>query len=282
MAKSKQENTRGDDDPIALPGPERYQWFVAEVLRGGNIWMAESDEFTMVRADGDGTRLLPIWPSAAIAQACFSPEDIAAGFKPVARPIETWLERSTPALVKDRVRLAVFPNAAGSAPIVPPPFLLNDLLLAQEREAKVQGQKDNGEEGGRFGASLAIGLAADSQAALERFVSRVREGRTVWLLRGDDGIRICGSNESEEEDGEADEDDGITVFPVWSDRAYAKRCAQGDWRDSEPFPVTIEDFISSWLPGMHGNGERVGPNWNADLIGKEVMPLDLLEMLGGE
>jgi len=281
MAKSKPETTRGDGDPMALPGPERYQWFVAEVLRGGNIWMAESDEFTLMRADGDGTRLLPIWPSAKLAQACFSPADIAAGFKPVARPLKTWLEHSTPALVQDRVRLAVFPNPAGNAPIVPPPYLLNDLLLAQERQAKAQGQNDAGEDKGRLGTSPAIGLSADSQAALERFVARVREGRTVWLLRGDDGIRICGSNEEDGDEGEDEEsqEDGATVFPVWSDRAYAKRCAQGEWRDSEPFPVTLEDFIDSWLPGMHGNGERVGPNWNGDLVGKEVMPLDLLGML---
>jgi hypothetical protein len=275
MAKPDPQNTPSADDPLALPGPQRYAWFVAEVSRGGNIWMAESPEHAMMRRAEDGTRLVPIWPGAEIARSCFSPEDIAEGYAPVARSIDDWLERSTPALVKAGVRLAVCPNRRGSAPVVPPPHLLNDLLLVRERAARRSGTDSAGQTES-LADSLALGLSADSQAALERFVARVREGRTVWLLRGKDGIRVSGSNE----DGD---DDGIdtTVFPVWSDRAYARRCAAGEWRDSEPFPVTIEDFMQAWLPGMDGNGERVGPNWNADLVGKEVMPLELLEMLAG-
>ncbi|MDA9371956.1 DUF2750 domain-containing protein, partial [Porticoccaceae bacterium] len=44
-----------------------------------------------------------------------------------------------------------------------------------------------------------------------------------------------------------------------------------------PVAIELEEFLDDWLPGMHSDVLMVGVNWNAELAGREVEPLDLLE-----
>ncbi len=49
------------------------------------------------------------------------------------------------------------------------------------------------------------------------------------------------------------------------------------------FAQTIgEEFLDDWLPGMHSDVLLVGVNWNVDLEGAEIEPLDLLEEFEAE
>lgn len=112
-------------------------------------------------------------------------------------------------------------------------------------------------------------LTADSQANHERFIRRVKESRTVWRLKSKDGWAVCPSNEYE----------NTTVFPFWSDEAYAKRHCQNEWVKYVPTAIDLDSFIDSWLKGMHDDGALVGTNWNFDLAGIEVEPIDLAKQL---
>lgn len=114
-------------------------------------------------------------------------------------------------------------------------------------------------------------LLADLRANADRFVERVRETGEVWGLRSEKGWAYCPSNESETD---------ILVF--WSDRAYAARHAVEDWAEYVPTPMSIDDFIDSWLFGMHQDGLLVGTNFNADLAGLELEPRELAEALTRE
>lgn len=42
-------------------------------------------------------------------------------------------------------------------------------------------------------------------------------------------------------------------------------------------PISLEEFLDDWLPGMHEDVILVGVNWNGEMEGAEVEPLDLLE-----
>jgi len=42
-------------------------------------------------------------------------------------------------------------------------------------------------------------------------------------------------------------------------------------------PISLEELIDDWLPGMHGDLILVGVNWNEALEGTEIEPLDLVE-----
>ena len=115
-----------------------------------------------------------------------------------------------------------------------------------------------------------LGLQADSQAAYERFVQRVVESGLVWALHSEEeGWCVSGSNDDED----------VDVVPVWSDRAYAAQCARDEWAVYEPTPIPLNEFMEGWLPGMAEAGDLAGTNWNAQLIGREVEPLELLAAL---
>jgi hypothetical protein len=44
----------------------------------------------------------------------------------------------------------------------------------------------------------------------------------------------------------------------------------------------MEEFLDDWLTGMHEDVHRAGVNWNEDLEGQELEPLDLLEEFESE
>jgi hypothetical protein len=112
-------------------------------------------------------------------------------------------------------------------------------------------------------------LTADSQANHERFVRRVRESEVVWGLKSNDRWAVCPSNEYEDS----------TVFPFWSDEAYAKRHCKDEWAEYVPTQINLDSFIDNWLKGMNEDGALVGTNWNLDLAGIEVEPIDLAKQL---
>ncbi len=110
---------------------------------------------------------------------------------------------------------------------------------------------------------------ATSEGNYQRFIERARESGKVWGLRGDDGWAYCASNEYEDTD--------VLVF--WSDRAYAQRHAQADWRGHKPTVIPLDEFIDNWLQGMHNDGALVGPNWDPELCGLEVEPREVADKL---
>lgn len=46
--------------------------------------------------------------------------------------------------------------------------------------------------------------------------------------------------------------------------------------------LSLDEFLEDWLPGMHEDVYLVGVNWNQDLEGLEIEPLDLLEEIENE
>jgi len=112
----------------------------------------------------------------------------------------------------------------------------------------------------------------DNAAVMEqhaRFLQRVIDSGEVWALRADEGWCVAPSNQDEE----------VAVMPFWSDAAYARRCAVDEWEPFEATPVPLELFLEQWLPGLHGEGDLVGTDWDANLIGLEIEPLELKRQL---
>ena len=112
---------------------------------------------------------------------------------------------------------------------------------------------------------------ADSIAAYDRFIQRVVENQSVWLLvdNQSDLPAACDSHRKA----------NAYVVPVWSDRAYAVRAQPLFPSDTVIESVPLENFIERTIPFLFERGELLGPNWNSGLAGLEVDPTEVLEKL---
>lgn len=111
-------------------------------------------------------------------------------------------------------------------------------------------------------------LEANSEIRYKRFIETVKGTKIVWGLKSDEGWAICESNDYED----------CQAMPFFSHESYAKATAIEEWEKYEPTEINIDEFIDSWLKGMHENELLVGVNW-VNMIGTEVEPIDLAEEL---
>ncbi|MFC6633157.1 DUF2750 domain-containing protein [Microbulbifer taiwanensis] len=105
-----------------------------------------------------------------------------------------------------------------------------------------------------------------------RFLPESAEQGCVWALEGDEGFALCESEKYPQTE----------VMPFWSQREFAEVHADGDWGDYKVVAIDLEEFMDDWLTGMHDDVLLVGINWNGELEGIELEPLDLLEQLEQE
>ncbi|MCC5858523.1 MAG: DUF2750 domain-containing protein [Ectothiorhodospiraceae bacterium] len=106
---------------------------------------------------------------------------------------------------------------------------------------------------------------AELDPAQQAFLRNAVLNGAVWGLEDEEGWALAASTEGET----------VMVFPLWSSQQAAAACAEGDWAGYRASPVSLDDLLEHWLPGMQRDGYRVGVDWNAGLEGVEVPPLEL-------
>jgi hypothetical protein len=112
-------------------------------------------------------------------------------------------------------------------------------------------------------------LGEDEDANYELFLDQVQQTGEVWGLHSEEGWAICPSVEYEETE----------VFPFWSDERYAAALCTDEWEIYTPKKITIQEFLSEWLPGIHEDNAMVGANWDTEMSGIEIEPADLAATL---
>lgn len=104
---------------LALSGQERYGYFIKKVADFEEAWGLQSEDgWVLVGFDGEGGDAFCIWPHADYAQACAI--DGWSDCTPELIPLQELLEELLPALLRDGMRVAVFPTPAGQAIVVDP------------------------------------------------------------------------------------------------------------------------------------------------------------------
>ena len=111
--------------------------------------------------------------------------------------------------------------------------------------------------------------SATVESNFQRFIDRVIENETVYYLSNPDGVANSVSNE----------DDETVILMFWSDRAYAARAKHNFDEDFNEVEMELFDFLYRWLPGMSGDGVLAGANWNGNLVGREIAPFELRELI---
>lgn len=115
-------------------------------------------------------------------------------------------------------------------------------------------------------------LGDDFEENCARFLPEAVAQGCVWTLEGEGGFALCESERRPDSD----------VMPFWSQREFAEVHAAEGWADYQVVPVDLEEFMDDWLTGMHDDVLLVGINWNGEMEGEEIEPLDLLEQLEQE
>ena len=116
-------------------------------------------------------------------------------------------------------------------------------------------------------------LSEDFQENLDRFIVESLDNGCIWGLR--DKQEQWATVDSEQAGD-------ISVIPFWSCQQLAQVLCTEEWEIYTPVAIAIEEFLEDWLLGMHNDVLRVGANWNTNLDGEELEPLDLLEEFQSE
>lgn len=109
----------------------------------------------------------------------------------------------------------------------------------------------------------------------EKFVKNVCETNIVYGLKSKDGFATSDSNDQEDEDGEP-----IGIICFWSEKALANACIKDDWAEYQVAEITLSEFIENWCIGMNNDNLLAGTNFDHNLSGFEIEPLELaLELI---
>lgn len=106
----------------------------------------------------------------------------------------------------------------------------------------------------------------------DRFIVEALDQGCVWGLEGPEGWALCPSERYPESD----------VMPFWSQPEFAQAHCQDEWKTYKVVAISTEELLEEWLPGMHDDVYLVGVNWDENLEGLEVEPLDLLSDMENE
>ncbi len=109
-------------------------------------------------------------------------------------------------------------------------------------------------------------LGEDLEDNYDRFIVEAIECGCVWGLENDEGWALSDS----------DSHSDSSVMPFWSQPEYAQAHCVEEWSSYKAVPIALEELLDEWLPGMHSDVILVGVNFNSDMEGIEIEPLDLI------
>lgn len=115
-------------------------------------------------------------------------------------------------------------------------------------------------------------LSENTEENNDRFIIEAIAQGCIWGLEGPDGWALCPSEKYEKSD----------VMPFWSQPEFAQIHCVEEWSIYKPVPVSLEEFIEEWLPGMHEDVVLIGVNWDENMDGDEMEPLDILAEFDSE
>ncbi|MCJ2376645.1 DUF2750 domain-containing protein [Vibrio sp. ZSDZ34] len=111
-------------------------------------------------------------------------------------------------------------------------------------------------------------LTSDIEQNLLLFVEETKNSELVWGLRNEEGWLSCDSTEFE----------NTEVMPFWSSKEDAQAHNVEEWGDFEVLEIPLDIFVEDWLLTLDEDGVLVGTNWNAQLEGKELEPVNLAKL----
>jgi hypothetical protein len=113
-------------DILSLDGEERYDVFLSLVAEERDIWILVNadNRFLKIASEDEGIEYLPVWPTAAFAEAYANGE---SGLTPKSLSLPDFFRKWVPGLTRDGVEVGVFPGPDKSVWITEAEELKRDL-----------------------------------------------------------------------------------------------------------------------------------------------------------
>ncbi|UPQ77031.1 DUF2750 domain-containing protein [Chryseobacterium nepalense] len=103
------------------------------------------------------------------------------------------------------------------------------------------------------------------------FVKKISEKEIVYALKNNEGYATSSSNKVKDEEGNP-----IEIICFWSDISIAKSCIENEWNEYEISELSLSEFLENWCVGMSNDRLIIGTNFDKNLFGYEIEPLDLI------
>ena len=111
----------------------------------------------------------------------------------------------------------------------------------------------------------------------QKFVKAVSENGIVYGLKSKNGFATSSANNCEDDDGNP-----IGMICFWAEKVRAKSCAKDEWKKYKATEIPLAEFMENWCVGMANDGLLIGTQFDQNLFGYEVEPLDLILELTAE
>ena len=93
----------------------------------------------------------------------------------------------------------------------------------------------------------------------------------VYGLKSKNGFATSRSTQLEDTDGNP-----IGMICFWAEKVRAKSCAKDEWKKYKVTEISLSEFIENWCIGMANDGLLIGTQFDQNLFGFEIEPLELL------
>ncbi|MBF0597239.1 DUF2750 domain-containing protein [Faecalibacter rhinopitheci] len=103
------------------------------------------------------------------------------------------------------------------------------------------------------------------------FIKQIIDNQKVYLLTSEEGFATSLSEEFEYEDGS-----NLEVICFWSSEDKAQEARKNQWENHKTESLDFNVFLEEWLFGMIEEVALAGLNFNADLQGEEISPIDFI------
>lgn len=110
-----------------------------------------------------------------------------------------------------------------------------------------------------------------------RFVKTVSDSEIVYGLKSKNGYATSSSTQYEDDVGKP-----IGMICFWAEKVRAKSCAKDDWKKYKVSEIPLAEFMENWCIGIANDGLLIGTQFEQNLLGHEVEPLDLILELTSE
>ena len=111
----------------------------------------------------------------------------------------------------------------------------------------------------------------------QKFIKTVSENGIGYGLKSKNGFATSSSTQYEDENGNP-----IRMICFWAEKVRAKSCAKDEWRKYKVTEISLAEFMENWCVGMSNDGLLIGTQFDQNLFGHEVEPLDLILELTAE